>query len=139
MPALLTKTSIRPNRATAVSTSSSHWFQSPTWHRTAKAWRPRARDLVGHLLARLQLPAGDDDVCTGFGKPQRHGPAQALAGTGDDNDLPGRAQAGDGHRPAPPGLVPPQSAAAHSAAASPAMPSITYRTWRSNRMSISAW
>jgi hypothetical protein len=32
-------------------------------------------DLVSNLLTPLQLAAGDDQVCTGFGEPQRHGPA----------------------------------------------------------------
>jgi hypothetical protein len=32
-------------------------------------------DLVCHMLALLQLSAGDNHVCPGFGKPQRHGPA----------------------------------------------------------------
>ena len=87
MPALFTSTSMRPNSATVASMSAAHSSQSPTWHRTASARRPSARISSATILARFDLAARDDDVGAGFGESQRHGPAQALAGPGDDDDL----------------------------------------------------
>jgi hypothetical protein len=44
-------------------------------------------DLVGHLLARVALAAGDGHVGARVREPERHGTTKAPAASGDDHDL----------------------------------------------------
>ena len=89
MPALFTRTSIRPKAATVVSTRAAQSLPvaDVTPHRECLS--PQGSDLGGHFLARIELAAGDDDIGTRFGEPQRHGPSKSLAPSGDDHDLVG--------------------------------------------------
>jgi hypothetical protein len=56
-------------------------------------------DLVCDWLARLELAATDHDVGAGLGEAECHGPPEALARAGDDDDLAVRPERRDGHAP----------------------------------------
>ena len=78
---------MRPNSATVASTSASHCAQSPTWHDTASARRPRARTSSATASHALELAARDHHVGTGVGEAERHRAPEALAASGDHDDL----------------------------------------------------
>ena len=95
MPALLTSTSMRPNSATVASIErgalvpvadvAAHRQRPP-----ADAPAPRRRP-TSH---GLELAARHDDVGARLREPERHRAAQALAASGDDDDLAGRVELG---------------------------------------------
>ena len=100
MPALFTSTSMRPNSATVASTSAPHWSQSPTWQADREWPAARARGSPRPPpRTRSSLRLATTTSAPGLGEPEGHRPAEALAAAGDDDDLAGRVEGGDRHRP----------------------------------------
>ena len=87
MPALLTRTSTRPNSAMVASTSAWQSSGRATSVRTAIARRP-ASSTASLRLGQPVDPAGaEGDVGAGLGQRPREGDAEARGGAGDDRDL----------------------------------------------------
>ena len=90
MPALLTRMSSRPKRATVSATQD--WASSglPTWaavQATRSSARPRRDQAGGGLGQVVGLARRDHDVGAGFGEAGGHGQADAPAAAGDQRRL----------------------------------------------------
>ena len=97
MPALLTSTSIVPNRSSVALISASQSLQLPTWQATAIVSVPeRLGDLVRQHLAVVELAAGDHHRGPTCGVRPADLPAEAPAAAGDDGHLAGEVEQIDG-------------------------------------------
>ena len=107
-PALLTRTSTRPNSAIAASTSAWQSSGIATSVRTASARRPAASTARRVSASRSTAAGPEHDVGAGLGERAREHRAEAGGGPGDDRhaaveaeQVQDRRSAGCGHRAEP--------------------------------------
>ena len=87
MPALLTRTSTRPNSSIAASTSAWHDSGSATSVATVSARRPAASTSAAVSREPVDPAGAEHDVGAGLGEGLREGDAEPAGGAGDDGDL----------------------------------------------------
>ncbi len=100
-PALLTRTSRRPNRSTAAATSRSRSSASITSVTTASPRRPVSSIRATTSSRSVGRPGADHDVGAGLGQADRDAATDALPAAGDDRDPAVEAEAVEDHRPRP--------------------------------------